>query len=364
MKRLSVFLLVVFSVAGCMRLAVDMTGLKQSKYSPFILDRSEYEEYLKLVEPQAGHFVDDELGDYYFAFSKDRKFFNRLFISKNNLENLRNLLAHEYGLLEPVYFLDANFELIPDWELTEKLRERLVQSGFENILPIEDTKRYHELMLKKLLSQIGKNENTFSRGMFDRVYDENFYNLILQPFSRKATYLITSTPDTVDCYLASRNEMKRLDGLVGWDKQKILKYCIDNLIVNYPQLLSKSSVSIMNFDVYKLTIESGRFDSYIYTVSTTDIAYQGELYTKHEELTSPGKAAAEGLAASFAGPFGRKYFDQRRENERTERTKTFFEILENMKAQSKMQLEKNLEFLLLTKDLLKISGSQKSKALD
>lgn len=364
MKRYVAFLLVVFAVAGCMRLAVDMTGLKQSKYSPLIIDRSEYEEYLKLVEPQAGNFVSDELGDYYFAFSQDRKFLSRLFISKNNLENLRNLLAHEYGLLEPVYFLDSNFELTADWELTEKLRDTLVQSGFENILPMEDTKRYHELILKKLLSQIGQNENTFSQGMFDRVYDENFYNLVLQPFSRKATYLITSNPDIVDCYLACRNKMKRLSGMMGWDKQKILKYCVDTLIGNYPQLLTKSSVNIMNFDVYKSTVESGHFDSFIYMAYTTDIAFQKEMYSKHEELTSPGKAAGEGLAASFAGPFGRKYFEQRREDERAEREKTFFMILENMKAQSEMQLEKNLEFLLLTKDLLKISGSQKSSALD
>jgi len=390
-KQIISTLILVFLVsvsAGCMKMAAGMAGIPSSKYSPLLFAEKDYKDFIESVKPVVGSMVQDELGDYYFKLTDNDGYLKRLAIKKDELENVRQLFTKGTGLVEPIYEFDTNLNIKPNWELTEKLRSELVKVGFVNILPIAQSKKYHELLIAKIDKDIADSMNAAKTKNFGnafgatedafsgerRAYNSDYYANVLSKFAGKATYLLTSDQNMADTYkmakgiLLNNQEARRNalanPGIPAQAKEQIRNENPNDIFTRISEVIdmntassyATSSVKIVNIDMYKGTQKAGLMDVYIFDASTANIEKQLAAYKKAEEAISVSKAMGRGFSAQYA----KKSYDEGMNEARKE----FAQRQNDARKNSREYLMKNMEFLKEVKDMLKISGSQKSKTVE
>jgi len=81
----------------------------------------------------------------------DDKYKGTFEINKKFANVARENLSSGYALLEPVYILGNVPEIVPDWEKTKQLHTALSKQF--NLLPLEASKKYNELLLERVKRQ-------------------------------------------------------------------------------------------------------------------------------------------------------------------------------------------------------------------
>ncbi len=169
------------SLAGCYSMAVKtMTmGAPKSLYTVLTVTDQEVDNYANLLKSVDKKVVTDELGTYYHEATQGGNFFTFNLLNEDR-EALKYLLSKSVGFMEPIYVYRSDKSISPDWKATEKRYDYLTKKIGLKLLPLVETKKYHELIKTK------------PRGMLARLYDKEYYPVVLSKINGEFSYTIES----------------------------------------------------------------------------------------------------------------------------------------------------------------------------
>jgi len=147
----------LLSLTGCSTVISQMasTAIPSSKYMPAFTSEKAVSDWFELIRSVSGQVVTDELGTYYHKINGDKV--EVVFLSKEDGEALRNLLAGDTGLLEPIYKYDASMSLVPDWVATQKRHAFLTNKVRLKLLSLDYTKKLHDALPSFAVQQAKRN---------------------------------------------------------------------------------------------------------------------------------------------------------------------------------------------------------------
>lgn len=174
------------------------TAIPSSKYTPSWTSEKAVDDYFALITVDSDKVVSDELGTYFHHAKPGGA--DSVFLNKEDDGALRNLVAGDVGLLEPLYTYNRDGEAVPDWAATERRHDFLVNEVRLRLLPISATKKYHELIdgfakseakrqsgamnmtAAAFSGNLGLYNDNYSSGMLDKI-GENFQYLVKDPIA-------------------------------------------------------------------------------------------------------------------------------------------------------------------------------------
>ena len=144
--RLAICYTLIIITSGCGGIAMNMaaTAIPSSKYMPSWTSEKAVDDYFALITTDTDKVVSDELGTYFHHAKPGGS--DSVFLSKEDEGALRNLVAGDVGLLEPLYTYNKDGIPVPDWAATQRRHDFLVKEVRLRVLPITATKKYHELI--------------------------------------------------------------------------------------------------------------------------------------------------------------------------------------------------------------------------
>lgn len=170
---------------------IATSNMPKSKYTPMILSESDVDAWLATIRPVSRQVVSDELGTYYFDVREDGVYSAAL--SAKDAEAMRNLFSGSVGLLEPVYVYGDDLQVRPDWKETERRHQYLTKTIRLSLLPMEATRRYHELVDKKARSTVQRTvsmSDALSGNM--GLYNPDYHRDIVQKMPGQFSYIVNT----------------------------------------------------------------------------------------------------------------------------------------------------------------------------
>lgn len=312
----------LFSTAimqGCGRMIVATAvapQMEQSKYNPTTFSESDWEAYFTMLDSINKQVVSDNLGTYYHErVGPDGVY--KVWIRKDDEAALKSLMSGSVGLMEPVYVLNTETKIVVDWNLTQQRYEFLTKSMGLKLLPLQQTKLYHELINRYIEQDINDEYSAIKAGeasmiasAFNRIglanagdhklYSSRFYADILSKIPEIFDYLIENGGAEDYAFWHRLNILQdRLPPQVK-DKQKIPIQGVRSH--GLAQNIKKySSIEFVPVDYFKALISGGAFRSnsgcrYInktegieqvkYNNDSTDILYVSGIAKVFKERTS------------------------------------------------------------------------------
>lgn len=194
MKKIAI-LLSALLLGGCYSISAKIasTGLPNSKYRPIMVSESDVDTWVEAIRLVDKKVATDELGTYYHDVRADGIY--GAFIASQDGTLLKNLFSGDVGLLEPIYSYDDALELRPDWAETERRYDYLTKTIKLKLLPLQTTRKYHQLVDEKVRSAASRGQaysisDAFSGNM--GLYGPSFYPDIIQKIPGKFSYFVSS----------------------------------------------------------------------------------------------------------------------------------------------------------------------------
>lgn len=327
-------------------------GLINSKYFPFMHSYQDYEDYLKLLQQDQNKIVHDENGSHYFSFSKDNTTRQAFSLSRQYDQATRKLLSKGRGLIEPIYELNNELELRPNWELTELKYNYLVGVAKLNLLPLEYSKKYNKLLLNRINAVFSKETLDYSKAPSNFIYDKDLYIEVLSHIP-EAEYLVLSDTSRSDMALNIKLIVQKVNN--ASDKKNQLNLIQDQLVF----LNHSSSMYIVPVIAYKemQMVGSLRLNLGVYC-TTTDIKKEGEAKKLEFNYMEVWKTrhAEDGYFSIFFGKNDGDAIKLLKES--------ISKKVAEMNKENALRTQQNMEFFTKMENTFEISGSQKTDRLD
>ena len=166
---------------------------KPSQYTESWYDIAHTRQAIAAQRRNQRQIVADRLGKYYFQFDSDIRYAFSLYKKDEGL--LRKLLQESSGLLEPVYTIDNNKVIIPDWQQTARIHAWLTQKIGLKLLPLQLSRKLHEknyAFVNRVEDYVGLfmgGNNKRSANLF-AFQNTEYFPRVLQAFAGQAAYLI------------------------------------------------------------------------------------------------------------------------------------------------------------------------------
>ena len=191
--------LLVIGLGGCASAGKLLTVgmVEKSTYFPGLMtSEGDIDDYVKVVKPVSGKVVTDELGIFYHSVV-DNKIFSML-LRRDDEGALKNLFSNSQGLMEPEYSFNPNGELTLDWAVTTARHSFLVNEMKLKVLPLSDTRKYHELLIVFAAQRAASNKSAMSitsdafKGRTG-LYNDKYSMEVLDKVAGNYGYIITTS---------------------------------------------------------------------------------------------------------------------------------------------------------------------------
>lgn len=186
-------------LSGCTSVGKLLTTgmVDKSNYFPGIIaSESDIDDYMKVVKPVSGQVVSDELGTFYHVVA-DNKIFSML-LRRDDGAALKNMFSSSQGLMEPEYTFNSNGELALDWALTTERHSFLVNEMKLKVLPLSETRKYHELIGMFAAQRAASNRGAMGvmseafKGQ-NGLYNDKYSMEVLDKVAANYGYIITTS---------------------------------------------------------------------------------------------------------------------------------------------------------------------------
>lgn len=169
--------LLIAVATSCSTVTNNMVAMQftQSKYTPVYTSEKAVDDWANIIRPVSGRVVSDELGTYFHKVNGED--IERVFLNKEDEGAVRNLLAGDIGLLEPLYTFNVDGTPYPDWAATSRRHEFLTKNVRLTLLPLEASKKYHQLITELAKLEAKRKPAGFGAASAAMSGDFGLYNL-------------------------------------------------------------------------------------------------------------------------------------------------------------------------------------------
>lgn len=172
---------------------VGTTSIPSSKYFPAFTSDRAIDDWLSSVTTDSGKVVRDELGTYFHSVNGTKV--NVTYLNKDDEVAIRGLLSGDVGLMEPLYKYDVDGVITPDWPETERRHRYLTSQARLRLLPLAETRNYHERIAYFAQTESSTLNNPFAttRDMLSGeagLYNSKFEGQVLSKIRGDFNYLV------------------------------------------------------------------------------------------------------------------------------------------------------------------------------
>ncbi len=270
------------------------TAIPSSKYMPSWTSEKAVDDYFALITAVSDKVVSDELGAYFHHIKSGGV--DSVYLSKEDEGALRNLVAGDVGLLEPMYTYSRDGNAVLDWPATQRRHNFLVNEVRLRLLPITATRKYHELIedfakseAKRLSGALSMTTAAFS-GNYS-LYNDQYATGILDKVGGSFQYLIKD--EVAGAYFARINMLAMGAGDPG-PNASIFRSARSNLSLSnavqfvprsYFVTLKKGGAFRMNSGCYSTNAKAVK-DMIRWNKEATDIPYISAITSNTKDKSS------------------------------------------------------------------------------